>query len=163
MTEYQLLFNFQGGTEHRREQPPVRHRREAADKILALTSKPEIRGLIERGQLTPGHLLQACPLVTFFRKERACLSRFLDHCANGSVQRTQDYLETSQYRDAQAYQNAAITLRNDFDTLPDSDLALRLKELGFHESTTTFQGNFVEGHRVLLWKFRTAMENYEKQ
>ena len=164
MKEYhQLLFNFTEGGECRREASPAQHRRFAAEKILALTSRPEIRGLIERGQLTPGHLLQTCPLVTFFQKERVCLSHFLDHCVSGSVRRTRDFLEASQYRDALTYQSAVIALCNDLDALADSNLALRLKELGFHESTTTFVGNVEEGHRIMLWKFRTAMKKYEKR
>ena len=155
--EYQLIFNFSVGGEHRRENPQAPQRRATAATLLQRTSSTEIRGLIERGQLVPSHLTQTCLIVTFFRNERVCLSHFLDDLANGSATRTQDYLATTKYGNAQSYQDAILALRNEVDALSDLDLAMRLRELGFCESTTTFKKTN-EGDRVLLWKFRKVME-----
>lgn len=149
--EYQRTFNFPPPDYHSPRDPAVPHRREAAEEVLAHSSAPEIRKLIETGQLTVGTHVQEIPVATFVRNNRRALRWFVQRLANGGCA-----------RDA-SHQQDAWALLERFNDLADLPLALALEKLGFCDSTTSFgQTLGASGDSVALWGFRMAMQKYRQ-
>lgn len=148
--EYQRTFNFPPPDYHSPRDPAAPRRTEAAKEILARSSATEIRVLIERGQVSAGTHAHEIPVMTFVRDNREALRQFVQRLANGTFSRDLPH------------QRAAWELLGQFNNLADLPLALQLKELGLCDSTKSF-GREVGSFRYLLFKFRRAMDKFEKQ
>ena len=148
--EYQRTFKFPPSEYHSPRDPATPYRREAAEEVLAHSSSPEIRKLVETGQAAPATHIQEMPVATFVRDNRKALQWFVQRLANGAAA-----------RDA-SHQEAAWQLLQQFDALADFPLALALQKLGLCDSTTSFGRDFGAGsNSVLLWKFREVMKKFE--
>jgi len=143
--EYQRTFDFPPPEYIPPRDPAKPHRREAAALILALTAAPEIRALIERGQITTGEHVRELAVATFVRDQHQSLRRFVELIATADLARDQRHRE------------AAFALLQRFDTLPDAALAEELKALGLCDSTKSF-GRPIGNFRYLLFKFRRVMK-----
>lgn len=146
--ERQLTFEFPPPEYSPPRDPAKPHRREAAATILALTSAPEIRTLIERGQVTTGEHVHELAVATFVRDQRQSLRRFIELIATADLARDQSHRE------------AAFALLRRFDDLSDAALAEELKTLGLCDSTLSF-GRPIGNFRYLLFKFRRVMKKAE--
>jgi len=151
MHQRQYTFNFTDGGEHRREVPPVAHRKAAAAGILErMTAAPLIQQLISNGQVVSANHMEKLPAATFVRDNRAALKRFVHLIASGNHTR------------CVSHQEAAWSLLQKFDTLDDYSLALELKKLGLCDSTTSF-GAEMGSFRYLLFEFREVMGDKVKR
>jgi len=150
--EYQRTFKFPPPDYRSPRDPAAPRRTEAAQEILARSSAPEIRKLVETGQVASATHTQEIPVATFVRDNRRALRWFVQRLANGAAA-----------RDA-SHQGAAWQLLQQFDALADLPLALELQKIGLCDSTTSFSRNFGAGsNSVLLWGFREAMKKYEER
>lgn len=148
--EYQRTFTFPPPDYHSPRDPAAPRRTETAKEILARSSAPEIRKLVETGQVASAAHIQEIPVATFVRDNRRALQWFVQRLANGAAA-----------RDA-SHQEAAWQLLQQFDALADFALALELQKIGLCDSTTSFGRDFGAGsNSVLLWGFRRVMEKYD--
>jgi len=148
--EYQRTFKFPPPDYHSPRDPAAPRRTEAAQEILARSSAPEIRKLVETGQVASATHIQEIPVATFVRDNREAFRQFVQRLANGTFSRDLPH------------QRAAWELLGQFNDLADLPLALQLKKLGLCDSTKSF-GREIGSFRYLLFKFRRVMEKFEKQ
>jgi hypothetical protein len=150
----QLLLHF---PEDHRDDPRQRPRIDAARTVLrrldAMSETPErkrLETLITTGQLLPGTEVENISVIKFIRDRREALKKFVEIIALAEFARDR------------AHQDAACALLKEFDDLDEVPLALKLKELGLCDSTTSF-GRPIGNWRYTLFGFRRAMKKWEEE
>jgi|GEM_PF-4780343 len=148
MRKKQLLLSFPA-EEHRTAPDPAAQQRRCVAEVTEGQRGPrrKIQHLVQSGIAADKAGADERLLALAINRLRRGLREFVDHLATGEFARDQ------------RHQDEAVTLRRSFDTLPEAELALKLKELGLCESTKSFRrplGSF----RYVLFEFRRAMQRH---